>query len=86
MNSIKSPEIEPGVSVNNINQSLNSAERFSQHGSFIYLASNYALMAAKAADLKAEQGMTLGPLHGLPIVVKDNIHVADIPNSAGTLA
>ena len=35
-------------------------------------------------DQQRNQAQVLGPLHGIPIAVKDNIHVADMPNTAGT--
>ncbi len=44
------------------------------------------LSAARAADSKRASGGDLGPLHGLPIVLKDNIDTADYPTTAGTPA
>ena len=44
--------------------------------------------AADAAALDAERkaGKVRGPLHGIPILIKDNVDVAGLVNSAGSLA
>jgi len=44
------------------------------------------LAAAQAADEKRAAGGPLGPLHGLPLVVKDNIDVAGFATTAATPA
>jgi len=43
--------------------------------------------AEVAAELDAERaaGTVRGPLHGIPVVVKDNYDTADMPTTAGTL-
>ncbi len=46
-----------------------------------------ALAYARAADSLRRQGRVLGPLHGVPILLKDNIDTADrMQTSAGSLA
>ncbi len=55
-------------------------------GAFISYDREAALKAARAADADAARKRFKGPLHGVPIVVKDNIHVVGFPNTAGSLA
>jgi amidase len=45
-----------------------------------------ALEEADALDAERRAGKVRGPLHGIPVLVKDNIDVAGMVNSAGSLA
>jgi len=45
-----------------------------------------ALAEADARDRERQAGSVRGPLHGLPLLLKDNIDVAGLVNSAGSLA
>lgn len=46
-----------------------------------------ALAEAKRRDAERRAGKMLGPLHGVPILIKDNIETADnMPTTAGSLA
>jgi amidase len=45
-----------------------------------------ALEDAAALDTERQAGTLRGPLHGIPILIKDNIDVAGMVNSAGSLA
>lgn len=45
-----------------------------------------AHLEAEAADRARARGETLGPLHGIPLVLKDNIDVVGIPTTSGCRA
>jgi aspartyl-tRNA(Asn)/glutamyl-tRNA(Gln) amidotransferase subunit A len=45
-----------------------------------------ALSAARASDREIRAGKWRGPLHGMPVGIKDNYFTADMPTTAGTSA
>jgi amidase len=45
-----------------------------------------ALAIADSLDRLRAQGKVLGPLHGIPVALKDNIHTTDMPTTGGALA
>ncbi len=69
-----------------VEKALTKAETHHSLNAFITLDAEGALAAARNCDELMVNDILLGPLHGIPIVVKDNIHVAGLPSTAGTRA
>ena len=44
------------------------------------------LEEAEALDRERASGRIRGPLHGIPVALKDNIHTTDMPTTGGTIA
>ena len=68
-----------------VTEAIQKSSELKQLNSLININKN-AKNEAKECDEFASKGKSKGPLHGVLIVVKDNIHVAGIPNTAGTRA
>ncbi len=63
-------------------------DRIGEHeetiGAWVHLDPDYALRQAADADERRQQGDSLGPLHGIPVGIKDIIDTADMPTESGT--
>ena len=53
-------------------------------GAFIPVIAERALDRARALDAVRDQGGTLGPLHGVPVALKDNLCTAGVPTTAAS--
>jgi Asp-tRNA(Asn)/Glu-tRNA(Gln) amidotransferase A subunit family amidase len=63
---------------------LKRVERWRDLNAFTQLEAGLARAAAERCDAARRGGAVLGPLHGLPLVIKDNIDVAGWATTAGT--
>ena len=52
----------------------------------VMTVSRTALDEADALDRERAQGRVRGPLHGIPVALKDNIHTTNMPTTGGALA
>jgi Asp-tRNA(Asn)/Glu-tRNA(Gln) amidotransferase A subunit family amidase len=59
--------------------------RETEVGAWAFLDPEHALKQARAADEWRKSGRPLGPLHGLPVGVKDIVDTADMPTENGTV-
>ena len=50
-----------------------------------YLDAEHALTQARARDLDRKEGRPIGPLHGVPVGIKDIIDTGDMPTEDGTV-
>jgi indoleacetamide hydrolase len=63
---------------------LERCARLKALNAFITLEPSLVLEQAREADRRRANGAPLGPLHGLPIPVKDSLNTAQYPTSGGT--
>lgn len=92
INSLTVTEIQHQMSIGQLTSekmltdALISIDKNSKHHAFITIDREGALAQAKHYDRLRMKGEIIGPLHGILVAVKDNIHVAGLPNTAGTAA
>ncbi len=65
---------------------IHQAEAHADLNAFIHFDPESVRKSARAADTKRAIGADLGLLHGVPLALKDNIDVAGVPCTGGTLA
>jgi indoleacetamide hydrolase len=65
---------------------LEQATAQRQLNAFITLDPDQVRAAARAADQAQAARGTIGPLHGVPLALKDNIDTVDLPTTGGTPA
>lgn len=65
---------------------IDRMEAHPEINAFIHFDPMAIRAAAAEADVLKAQGIDLGPLHGLPVAVKDSINTNDRPTTAGTPA
>jgi amidase len=69
-----------------VQQSLDRIARFEGRLNAVITLNTRALAEADALDRERLAGRLRGPLHGVPIALKDNIHTTDMPTTGGALA
>jgi aspartyl-tRNA(Asn)/glutamyl-tRNA(Gln) amidotransferase subunit A len=62
---------------------IDRARRFERLNAYITLDAEGALAAAKQAEAELTRGASRGPLHGLPVAVKDQFDAMGLPTTLG---
>lgn len=65
---------------------LRRCEAGANLNAFISIRADQVLEAARERDRERKSGRGLGPLHGIPVPIKDSINTCDHPTTAGTPA
>ncbi|MFT5435127.1 MAG: amidase [Myxococcota bacterium] len=52
----------------------------------VMTVNTHALEEADRLDRERAEGRVRGPLHGIPVALKDNVHTTDVPTTGGALA
>ncbi|MEP4484608.1 MAG: amidase family protein [Halioglobus sp.] len=69
-----------------VEQYLDRIDRYENTLHATLAVSDTALALAEALDRERAAGKVRGPLHGIPVALKDNIHTTDMPTTGGALA
>jgi amidase len=69
-----------------VQQYLDRIARYEDRLNAIITLNPRALDEADRLDRERAQGRLRGPLHGIPIALKDNIHTTDMPTTGGAMA
>ena len=69
-----------------VQQSLDRIARYEGRLNAVITVNPRAIEEAAARDDERRRGRVRGPLHGIPIALKDNIHTTDMPTTGGARA
>jgi amidase len=69
-----------------VSQSLHRIATYEDRVNAVITVNPRALAEADDRDRERRAGRIRGPLHGIPLALKDNIHTTDMPTTGGTLA
>ncbi|HEY9581601.1 MAG TPA: amidase family protein, partial [Savagea sp.] len=78
---IRTQKISPVELVEDIFQQIEEKEQ--QHNAYIDIQKDRAFHLAKEAEREISEGKYRGPLHGIPIGIKDNIYFANETTTMG---
>src|SRR5262249_21641234 len=69
-----------------VEQSLMRIAKYEDKLHAVITVNPRALEIADSLDRERAAGRIHGPLHGIPVALKDNIHTTDMPTTGGALA